>query len=350
MPVLDFPASWEVSPHLRDAPVQTREDVLRLMPRWMREGEPTAVVEGIADGVLEAFVRRASKLAEYGAQANAIYATGDSLDLCGEAVGIRRALAEDDEAYRTRVLAQDAGITPRAILEQIDDILAPVTVSQAYYYERPDDEPFVRSKTHDSTGTGDLGIAGVYVSGKASDHSQPIRKANRHWTSRTRCQPKHVFLFDHRRGWPAPTDTSGTLPAVVATYFGGVITYRETATSDDATAPDNGHGHTVIGLPAWLEPGERKPGDAFVSVKATAPLTDAGGVLTAAATQKGGVLASVFAKATVVTRAGSNLPSGPAVYPSAWAADLIVSAIRSMISVQGMFGAQFSLLFDPKVA
>lgn len=343
MPVLDFPADWEVSPHLRDAPVQTREDVLRLMPRWLREGEPTDVVEAIADALLEAFVRRASKLAEYGAQANAIYATGDSLDLCGASVGVPRAYAEEDEPYRERILAQDAGLTPRAILEAIDAILAPVTSAQAYYYERPDDEPFVRSKSHDSASTGDLGISGVYVSGNASDHSMPIRKAKRRWTARTRCTPKHVFLFDHRRGW------SSAMP-IGLRYFGGFITYKETATSDDQTAPDNSHGHTIIGLPAWLEPGERKPGDAFVSAKATAPLTDAGGTLTAAATQKGSVLASVFAKATAVTRAGSNIPSGPAVYPSAWAADLIVSAIRNMLAAKAMFGAQFSLLFDPKVA
>lgn len=347
MPVLDFPASWEVSPHLRDAPVQTRDDVLRLMPRWLREGEPTSVVEGVADGVLEAFVRRASKLAEYGAQANAIYATGDSLDLCGAAVGILRAFGEEDEPYRARVLAQDAGITPRAILDQLDNILAPVTAAQAYYYERPDDEPFVRSKAHDSASTGDLGIAGVYVSGKASDHSQPIRKANRRWTVRTRCQPKHVFLFDHRRGWASAMPT---VPSSLTAFFGGVITYRETATNDDATAPDNSHGHTILGLPAWLEPGERKPGDGFVSAKAVAPLVDAGGSLTAAATLKGSVLPSVFAKATTVTRAGSSLPAGPTAYPSSWAADLIVSAIRNMLATSSMFGAQFTLLFDPKVA
>lgn len=301
--------------------------MLALFPRWFGEGD-SAVRDAAMGAAAEAWTKFASKQAAFAAGADPRYAIGSRLDLIGGAER-PRADGENDEEYRARVLGDEDIATPRAILAAIDRILAPLTSKQAYYYERPDDDAFVHVKSTTVT-------IGTFIGGKASSSpKQPIRKTQRFYDERTRCKPRHLFLFKSRRGVTTVDEVVGSSAFVV----------RERAT-DDTTAPDNAHGHAVIGLPAFIQPGKSLSHDIAVSTKPAAPLTDASGNLTAAARQKGKVLSSVFTKAS----AALLLPEGiPTVYRSTSQPDIVTARIRATLAQRGMCPAKFTLMFDPSL-
>lgn len=314
--------------HLRDLPFVSRADVLApgIFPRWFRETED-AIRDAIADALLVTFAKFASLHAARNAETDERYATGANLDLLGASRDMPRALGESDDAYRARQLSDQDAANPRAILAAIDRITARLTTKQAYYYERPKDEAFVHGKAS---------AIGFYPGAKF----HPVRKVNRAYAQRGRCEPRHVHLWRSRRSALGGTPT---VPVPVAPAAFLVKSYD----SDDSTAPNNGHGHVILGLPAFLRPGAAKASDAFVFSKATPPLVDASGVTTPAAATRGRLASSVFAKATIATRAAAGLSTGASVFRRLDTAESIVAEIRALLAARASFGAVTTLFFDP---
>lgn len=310
MPVPGFLAGWGLSPHLREQPLRDRDAALALLPGWMRDSDSTTR-DAIADGAMLAINRLASKHAAHAASASPQFATGSRLDLAGTSLGIPRAEGELDAAYRGRLLSSDELATARAILEAVDAILGDST---AYYYERPDDDGYLHTKmTFDAYG--------VFLGSAPA----PIGHPHRLYDERTRCKPRHALLWRKTRG-------STPLVSLTVLPIGGSFRVRDTGT-DDGTAPDNTHGHVVIGLPAYLQPGRSLPSDCAVHPKAAAV----------------GLLSSIFSTATTATRVAGTRPSGVAVYPSAAQPDIVVGKVRAMLAARSMAPVQYTLLFDPEV-
>lgn len=324
MPLPGFLAGWGLSPHLREQPLRDRDAALALMPQWMRDSDSTTR-DAIADGAVVAVNRLASRLAAHAAGASPQFGTGSRLDLAGSSLGIPRADGETDRAYRARLLSSDELATARAILEAIDAIVGDST---AYYYERPDDDAYLHAKTA-------TGGYGTFLGSAPT----PIRHPHRLYDERTRCAPRHIILWRKTRGTTSTTATPVSL---------GAFRVR-TPGDDDATAPDNAHGHVIIGLPAYLQPGRSLPSDCALAAKPVAPLIDSGGNLTAAAAQAGAFLSSIFSKATTTTRVGANRASGVAVYASSSQPDIVVGKVRAMLAARSMAPVQYTLLFDAGV-
>lgn len=324
MPVPGFLAGWGLSPHLTEQPLRDRDAALALFPLWMRESE-SAVRDAVADAAVVAFNRQASRLAAHAAASSPAFATGARLDFVGQGLGIPRAEGETDAAYRARLLASDERATPAAILAAIDAIVGDET---AYYYERPDDDAFVHQKATSTYGTF-LGSV-----------PHPVQHPTRVYDDRGRCEPRHLMLWTKTRGTTSTLTLSGSSASTIRIRTRG---------DDDATAPDNAHGHVVIGLPAYLQPGKSLPSDCALIPTPDAPHIAPSGSLTAAASAAGAFLGSVFTKATAATRAGATSYSGPAVYASTSQPDIVVGKVRAMLAARSMAPVQFTLLFDPEV-
>lgn len=340
MPFPGFPVGFGFSPFLAELPVASREEGLLLFVEWFREGDNEARDE-LVDAIVEAWGRFSSDQADYAASANPAHATGSQLDLAGSSRGMPRQPGESDADYRARLLADEDVGTPSAILAAIDRILARVTTKQAYYYERPDDDAFVfRKNTVDADGN--PLEAGTYLHRRTTLTGHPIRRPSRVYSARTRCAPRHVFLFRSRRL---------TSEAAVSTAVGtGVIVggfKKLTPATDDGTAPDNGHGHCVIGLPAFIQPGKSLSSDCAAHRKPDAPLLEAWGDLTEATAKRARLLSSVFTKATMVARRAAGKYSGPAIYRKTSQPDIIVGEIQAVLEHRKMYPVQFTLMFDP---
>lgn len=310
MPVPGFIAGWGLSPHLREQPLRDRDAALAMFPEWMRDSD-SAARDAIADAAVVAFNREASRLAAHASGANVAYAAGPRLDVIGGGMGMPRADGETDAAYRARLLVSDQRASVSAIMAAVDQVIGDST---AYYYERPDDDAFLHTKlTFDSYGAF-LGTAPA-----------PVGHPHRLYDERGRCKPRHVLLWRKTRG-STPAITLTVLPT------GGTFRVRDAGTDDD-TAPDNAHGHVVIGLPAYLQPGKSLPSDCAVH-----PTTAAVGLLS-----------SLFTKATTTARVAASRPSGIATYSATAQPDIVVGKLRAMLQARSMAPVQYSLLFDPEV-
>lgn len=326
MPLPGFLAGWGLSPHLREQPLRDREAALALLPEWMRESDSPAR-DAIADACVVAFNRQASAHAAHAASSSPQFATGSRLDLVGS--HMPRAAGESDADYRTRLIEADEMPTPRSILAAIDRILAPITTAQAYYVERPNDDAFLHAKDPSVTTGAYLGTAPA-----------PLVHPGRAYDERTRCKPRHIILWRCRRNVTTPAVTSSTSIGSFSTRIAG---------NDDQTAPDNAHGHVVIGLPATLQPGRSLPGDTSIYATPTPPLTEASGALTADAAVAARTMGSIFSLATMATRALANMPTGIAVYRASEQPEIVVGKIRSMLASRGMSPVQYTLFYDPSV-
>lgn len=309
-------------------PVLDREEALRLFPEWFGEGD-SVERDAMVDAFVEAWALFCSDQAEYAASADPKNAEGTGLDLTGTNRDMPRQFGETDAEYRTRQLADDDVGTPRALLAAIDRILSDLALSgrTAYYYERPDDDAFLISKNRAEE-------VGTYLKGK-----RPIRKPTRLYAARTRCEPRHIFMFPRRRlasSSVAPLVTPSEGPFAVL----GPMT-------DDATAPDNAHGHCVIGLPAFIQPGKSLSSDGALHRKPDAPLSEAWGALTEPTAKRARLLSSMFSKATTATRVATNKATGIAIYKATNQPDILVGKIRAVLAHRAMSPVQFTLMFDP---
>lgn len=326
MPLPGFLAGWGLSPHLREQPLRDRDAALALLPEWMRESDSVAR-DAIADACVVAFNRQASALAAHATSSSPQFATGSRLDLVGS--HLPRAVGEDDEEYRARLIEADEMPTPRSILAAIDRILAPITTAQAYYVERPNDDAFLHTKDPGTTTGCYLGTAPA-----------PMVHPGRAYDERTRCKPRHIILWRCRRNATTASVTSSSVIGSFSTRVDG---------NDDQTAPDNGHGHVIIGLPATLQPGRSLPGDTSIYRTPDPPLTDGSGALTETVRPTAAAMGSIFSLATMATRALANMPTGIAVYRASEQPEIVVGKIRSMLASRGMSPTQYTLLFDPSV-
>lgn len=221
MGIVDFPAGWGLSVHLRELPFQTREDVLRCFPSYWAEAD-NAIVNAHADALLEMTAKRASDAAAYYAARDPAYAVGNDLDVCGVAAGVARALGEGDDSYRARILAAASATTPVAILDAIYAITSRLSSARPYYIERPYDEPHVWDDD------------GVAEYGWYPDALYPVihpgnRDAARGFSVR------QDLVYDARvAGYPsdAPFNAAGevtiAIPAVVASELDAVYAFTET--------------------------------------------------------------------------------------------------------------------------
>jgi hypothetical protein len=310
MPPPSFPASWGLSAFLRTPPVRSVEDVPSVFPGWFRDSASRAR-DAIAEGLFESFVRWTSKLAAYASTADPPHASGPTLDLHGAQRDIQRAQNEPDERYRERVLGDVDAVTPTAILDAVDAILAPFTAKRAYYFEDPDDSIFLFDVPIAPDPTRESHTTGFYVSDVASPLLAPIVLPHRAYRARGRCTPRHGLLFD---------------------------------------ASPNPRGHAIIGVPVLS--GGLRDARATFAVSVTTPVIDATGRILPEAASLARHMPAVFDDAAI-----GSFPVGPVLDPRAllglhlFDADVepeaALSQIRSLLATRAMFPIHFTVLVDP---
>ncbi len=342
MPVPGFLAGWYVSPFLRELPVASREDVIALLPEYMREGD-VPVRDAIADALLVSAIRYVSDAAADAARTDPAYAEGGDLDLIGRGV-LARAEGESDDAYRARMLTRSGGATPRSLLAAIDKVLEPFgKAGAAYYVELPDDEIFV---SHSVTALDTKGsIAGSDTQGGYMElASGPsigagcIEADERLWDARTRCQPRHQFVFGAFR------DPEGTRP------LGATA-------GDDYTDAFNQWGHTLICIPPFDAPENDDPAGAYtalvpraVNSVQPADLIDVSGNVTAAGQLLDDLTFDLESNATLLAAFGAGNDFGAAVFARDLDGAIAVDAIRSLLAVRGSYPDAFTIVLDPELA
>jgi hypothetical protein len=185
--MIEFLASLGVSAHLKDLPFESEEDVLALFPRAWRD-TPSEVLQAIVAGIFSAIFRRASDVAAYAASGSTHFASGASLDIHGQDVDVSRVESESDDDYRERACLPDFGLTPRAIMERVNKLIAPHTSAKAWYAEEPDDGGFIF--TDDGTLT-DENAMGCYI----GDVMWPVEDHHRKWHLRPQSRPNAWLVF-----------------------------------------------------------------------------------------------------------------------------------------------------------
>lgn len=305
-----IPAAWELSPFVKNIPVTSADDVLSLMPSWLRSGR---VAEAIAGALFEAYVKITSKLSAYAATANAQYAEHSDLDFAGSQEGAYRALGESDDAFRARILRDDDVITPTAMLAAIDRITSVYTTKLATYYERPDDEILLCSAASES---------GFYLSTSATLLKNPCVNPWRRRHVRPRSVPRMGLLWEHR------TEAYDTAIAVPAD---GAPRWRA---HDEALRGDSTRG-VVVCLPAF---GNKLP---------ATPAADDSYIFASSTRATGETF--LFPHASIATQSGLGRDIGQNVYSSSSSIDSVVSAVRSLYQRRGIFAVQLQIAIDPAI-
>lgn len=141
MPVLPMPPESPLAGG--DLPVSSVDDVLQILPAFLKQGDSHEV----RDAILEALTAMMIKYQVLSEQAVAMSDVTRSLDSAliglGEDRGVFRQESETLEEYRARILAIPNIVTPEAIIAAINAILAPFTDVEAEYSESVQDRWFV---------------------------------------------------------------------------------------------------------------------------------------------------------------------------------------------------------------
>lgn len=128
-------------------PVRSSADVLSTFPVEVREVEEAPIRDAIVAALVaigRTYQRRSRQAV---AQADPLRATGYYLDgLAGDS-GVFAQMNEDTEDLRARLLGSPAIITPNAILDAVNAILAPYTTARARYFESEMDCWFISDGT-----------------------------------------------------------------------------------------------------------------------------------------------------------------------------------------------------------
>jgi|SRR6185369_14890328 len=150
MPLLPLP---EGDSHLigGDVPVNTAEDVLVEFSRPHRNPAAAPVRDAFAAAFAEGFKKYQNIASRATAQTNPLTATGDYLKAFAEERGIVPKFEETEESLRERLFSAPAIVTPQAIVDQINEILAPYSNGTCRIAEIEMDGWFV----HDGTATWD---------------------------------------------------------------------------------------------------------------------------------------------------------------------------------------------------
>jgi hypothetical protein len=344
VPLPGFLAGWEVSPFLSELVVSSRDDVLALLPAYMREGD-VPLRDAWADATMLTFIRYTSDMAADAARTNPAYGEGQDLDLIGKDV-LPRAYGEGDEAYRKRLCAGAQGATPRAMLAAVDAILEPFgKAGVAYYVELPDDEIFVFENEVVLSTSGSLD--GSNLQGGYMENLSPtgtgigagcIVADERHYEARTRCTPRHQFIFGVYRD-PETTRARGA------------------ETTEDFTDAFNQWGHTLVHIPPFDAPEHDDPAGAYVASIPRSPnsvlpalLITTSGALTEEAVSLDERTFDLQTDADLQAAESAGTPLGAAVFSRDLDGALAVDAIRTTLRARASYPDQFTIVLDPELA
>jgi len=324
MPILGdegFLAGWEVSPFLDEFPFASRDEVIEMLPGYLQQGD-SRVRDAIADGALLALNVYASDKAGEAAQTDPAYATGKWLDLIGEKIA-PRVEGDTDDTYRERVLVVESAITPHSIIAAIDTILEPLGVAgRAYYTELPDDEAYVfdpnTTVNLDGSITGSNTDGAYFVDGEGC-----LDYPDRLWEARTRCTPRHLFVFGVFRD---PTTRALGVDAGL-----------------DYTQPFAQWGHSLIHLPPFNAPDEDDP-VAATMVSMPSSVIDVSGALTTDAQDADAVAGDLFLLVT------ADATYGACVFSAQGDGAAAIRAIQSLLERRTQFPNQFTIVLDPELA
>jgi hypothetical protein len=150
MPTL--PITLPVVPSTVDIVVRSSDDVLAVLPAEYLTTDEHPVLDALAAGLfgmLEEHQRRADYAA---AQGDVLRATEEYLDGLAGDHGSHRAVGEADADYKTRTAAWKEVSTPLAVIDLVNEILAPVTAIEAQVFESILDRWYVTDGTDGSGG------------------------------------------------------------------------------------------------------------------------------------------------------------------------------------------------------
>lgn len=126
-------------------PIVTDDDVMAILPAYIREADPAPVRDAIVAAlrVMATTYQEAASFAA--AQRDVVSATGDALD---DLLPVRRLEGEKDEDYRLRGLGLRAVVTPAAICAAVNELIAPDVCS---YIEPALDQFFLQGAPPSTT-------------------------------------------------------------------------------------------------------------------------------------------------------------------------------------------------------
>lgn len=142
-----LPAPYPFLPSGGDLPVSSVEDVLAVYPADLRAIEEAPVRDAVAEAQTAMFLGHQERADYAAAQSDATRATGPYLHGLGSDRGIFAQEGEDEEVYRTRIFASPDVVTPNAILDATNAILAPYTDSRAKTFDSITDRLFLSDGT-----------------------------------------------------------------------------------------------------------------------------------------------------------------------------------------------------------
>lgn len=150
MPTL--PLSLPFNPSSVDVVARDEDDLLTCLPAEYRTDDSHPVLDALLAGLLGMLAEYQLR-ADYAAgQADITRATDVYLDGLAGDRDSHRAAGEMDRAYRARSIEWKEVVTPSAILAAVNAILAPLTTSQAQFYESILDRWYVTDGTDGSGG------------------------------------------------------------------------------------------------------------------------------------------------------------------------------------------------------
>lgn len=127
------------------APVTTTDDVLAVLPFFLKPSDPPPVRDAIIAALVAMFRTYQAKSSYASAQSDILRANGIYLDGLASDREIFRQVSEDDESLRTRILSIPGLVTPAAILAAVNSIIAGFTTAQAQLFEASVDRWFVNN-------------------------------------------------------------------------------------------------------------------------------------------------------------------------------------------------------------
>lgn len=339
---IGFDPTWDLSPLLKELPFDTLDDILALLPAYLREDE-NAARDAIFGAAVKIFAQFCSDHVDYASGTDEVYATGDQLDYLGDGIAARR-LNEEDAAYRERLLVGQGGNSPNEILAAVKAIIAPFTSVDPYYYELPDDGIFIGRMSVGAPGDNmrvtlnvDGSLSGNVDGFYFAQGVEPIVAHNRYYGARgEQTRPRWAFLEGAYRGAPSPFASRSPLVFVASPVKDGSYD------SNDYSDVFSSWGKAIIGIPPFPFPGVGDPAAPILVARAGVDLVDASGNLTLAAvkTQDLPVLmatASIAADSThacFLESANQN-------------AALVVDAIQAMLNERLEWGCKAEILLDP---
>jgi hypothetical protein len=145
MPVLPLSPDFSVIPAGGDLPVTDSSDVLAVLATTMRAAEKAPARDALCSALAAAAIRHQELGGYAAAQCDILRATDQYLVDLAEERGFFQQRDEDQETFRARILAIPNLVTPEAIIDLANAILAPFTSVQCAYFESALDRWFLNN-------------------------------------------------------------------------------------------------------------------------------------------------------------------------------------------------------------